>query len=88
MASWSPASPLVSSISLIQVYRIQVMEGCSIFCPSGEEVKCTCPFWEDVIPNNPAGCNGDYCTVAGSCDPVPDFCTPSEYKYNAATLFP
>ena len=85
MTRGSPVSLVVSSIILLQVYRIQVLEGCSISCPPGEAVKCTCPFWNEPI--NPAGCNGAYCTAAGSCDPAPEWCPPGEYKCHTTKYF-
>ena len=85
MTRWSPVFLVVSSIILIQVYRMQVIEGCLILCPQGEAAKCTCPFWNEPI--TPWGCNGAYCTVVGSCDPVPDWCPPGEYKCHTTTFF-
>ena len=88
MARWLPPSLVVASIILIQVHRIQVIEACVIRCGPGETV-CSCPWWPEPTPDPITGeiiktsCDGGpYCSVGGSCHPVPEWCPSRNHKYH------
>jgi hypothetical protein len=83
MAGWSPASIVVTSFLLIQVYNIQLIAGCSVFCPPNEH-GCSC---DDGRPKPTPDANGfvatdscggliHYCSVGGECKPEDNGCPP------------
>ena len=86
MAGWSRAS-LAVALFVLQVYNIQLSDGCSVFCPQNEKI-CTCDDGRPKPTPDPSGfiavdsCGGliHYCSVGGECKPEENGCPPGELK--------
>ena len=87
MVGWSRASLAVALFLLIQVYNIQLSDGCSVFCPQNENI-CTCDNGQPKPTPDPNGfiatdsCGGliHYCSVGGECKPEENGCPVGELK--------
>ena len=85
MTSWSPAPLVVALFLLIQVYNIQLIDGCTVFCPQDEKI-CTCKDGRPKPTPDPSGvivvdtCGGliHYCSVGGECKPEENGCHPGK----------